>query len=55
MTDFMERSGGMTEDDLETRDSNNGAPLLEALVVCLGALECVVVTVVAIWLWGGVR
>jgi hypothetical protein len=39
------------EDDLEYLDSRNGAPLLEFLVVGLVILECVVVTVVAIWLW----
>jgi hypothetical protein len=41
----------MTEDDLDARDAT-GAPLLEALVVGLAVLECVVVTVVAVWLWG---
>jgi hypothetical protein len=41
----------MTEDDLEAADSNNGAPRLECLVVLLGALEVILVTLVAIWLW----
>ena len=41
----------MTEDDLDARDCR-GAPLLEALVVSLAVLECVVVTAAAVWLWG---
>ena len=34
-----------------TEDARDAAPLLEALVVGLAVLECVVVTVVAVWLW----
>ena len=37
--------------ELEQRDSSQGAPLLECLVLGLGILEWVVVTVVATWLW----
>lgn len=39
----------MTEDELEARDSSNGCPRLECLVVVLGVLE--VILVVAIYLW----
>ena len=30
----------MTEDELERRDSRNGAPVLECLVIALALLEC---------------
>jgi hypothetical protein len=40
----------MTEDDLDARECGNGCPLLEALVVSLAVLECVVVTAAAVWL-----
>ena len=41
----------MTEDDLEARDSSQGAPLLECLVVGLAILEMAAASVVAVWLW----
>ena len=41
----------MTEEELEARDSRNGVPLLEALVVLLAAVEILTVIGVAIWLW----
>ena len=45
------RGDDMNEQDLEARDSSNGAPLLECLVVGLGAVELILMTLVAIWLW----
>ena len=41
----------MMEDDLEARDSRQGAPLLEWLVCGLIILEALAATVVAVWLW----
>ena len=41
----------MTEDDLDARDSCNGAPLLEFLVVGMVAVEVLAVVVAAWWLW----
>ena len=39
------------EQRYEQRDSSNGAPILEWLVVSLAVLEMVAVTLAAWWLW----
>ena len=41
----------MNENDLEARDSKNGAPLLEIVVIGIGVVDLIILTLLAIWLW----